>query len=275
MENKKIIKISIIVLIVMFSFAFIEIGIKALAAKITEFSETRKEEKKAEEIYNSDESKLERQIRTFIANICDAIKDEDYEYVMLSLNENYSQYMFNKDINNLKTFIQENIMIGAEYEIVRVELKGAFYEVLVGIQTGEQYKSNTFTVEVIDENTFSLMFGSYTKFKPISEKAYYSDLQYEIVYYYETTELMTYVIDIKNISEINYTMKFKNTTQYACDGEMFEGTLPKDAELKPNEHKKIEVTFKKRSEAIAFLQLNIEKNAILEEIKIHFEEEAY
>ena len=183
-----------------------------MLGKVNEYSDKKKEEKKQEEAYNSEASKTERQIRTFIDNIYSAIKDKDYAYISMCLDKNYNECIFDNSIENLKEYIENNIVIDDSYIISKISQDEGLYQVLIGVQSENSYNTQTFTVNVIDENECELMLGEYSSFKKNNEIAKYSNLSYNLVYNYRTPDIVSYLIDITNFTDEEIVIEFNETS---------------------------------------------------------------
>lgn len=259
MENKSIIKICAIIFGVFIIFAIIEISIKVITQKVNDFSEQKTEEKRQEEIYNSDESIEEREVRDYTKVICQAIEDRDYDYIWQALDEVYRKYKFNDNIEELKTYIN-NISFGDKYDVTYTNKTGYLYQVTVGITSGESYSSKSFTINVKEVNAKKFMFDEYTNLEEMSETAVYSDLNYEIIYYYNNSVVKTYVLKVKNVSSEDIKLEFLKTTLVYHNGNMIYGNKPEVLELKPSESKNIEIYFSTARTSPSFLELDINKN---------------
>lgn len=266
MENKKIIKVVVIIFAVIIAFALIEILIKFLLGVAQNMYE-KSEERKQEEIeYNSDASKSKRQVTTFLDNIISAIKEKDYSYIMTCLDDNYKQYMFNNNIEELKTHIEKNYNIEGEYEYQNIDLDGGIYQVTIKMPNNN---SKTFTVNILGENNCSLFLGNYTAFMKRNEIKITSDLTYNVSYYYETSDLKAYVVDVKNTSSGDINISFSNASKLVSyDGRVFTGSIPARKSIKSGEITRIEFKFLRRSLPGSYIQFDITKNDVKETMQI-------
>ena len=275
MGKNNFIKIGFIILGVFIVLAIIEISIRALSGKISEFSENRKEEKKQEEIYNSDEARTERRIQEFINVFYKAVEDKDYNYVWQIINETYRKYKFNDDINNLKTYLQSEFILGDSYVVTGVGKNGGLYQVLVGISSGDKYTSRYFTIDIDEENEnlFMIMFGEYYSIDEMDEVTSNEKIECRLDYYCVSPEIETYVLNIKNISEQDINITFKNTTWGGYNGRKYNGTKPDAISLKTNESKRVEVYFSRRGNEASYLLLDLDISGEETSIKLNFSED--
>ena len=274
MENKKLIKIGLIVIGVFFIFALIEAGIRGLLQISNYFSEQKEEKKQEEVVYNSDKETTKRQITTFLDNIFEAIDDADYQYVFDALDEVYREYMFHNEINELKEYIEENISFRAKHKYIRINQSGGMYQVLVGITEGSSYSSHSFTVKVINSNQCTFMFDEYTSMQKEQDQATYPNVIYHLSYYYETPDITGYVIDVENITSDDIKIEFQDSAKLvSLNGEIYEGNQPNSILVKPNQEVQIELLFLKQTSGNSYLQLNVMENDVPKQVLINLVED--
>ncbi|MBQ9314981.1 MAG: hypothetical protein IJ220_08365 [Clostridia bacterium] len=272
MDKKKIIKICLIFILPFFVLALIETGIRALIGLSGKISQREEEKKQEQAEYNSDKQITQRQITTFIEDIVDAIGDKDYNYVFDSLDEAYREYKFNNEVNKLKEYMEEKINIGTKHEIIRINQNGGMYQVLLGITNGNLYSSQSFTVKVQGINECTFMFDEYTNFNKMNETAKYTDVQYQLSYYYETPEAMGYIIDIEDLTAENIKIDFDESSKLVLtNGKTYKCGTISSIEIKPNESNRIEIVFPKQYIGKSYLQLNVTENDVPREIIISLE----
>ena len=272
MENKAIIKICAIVIGVFVMFAIIEISIKGIGKKVNEFSEKKEEEKKQEEIYNSDEAVEERMVKDFINTVCKAIRDNDYDYLWQALDNAYRKYKFNDNIEELKTYINANVNLGETHQVTYTKKVGKIYIATVGVTNGDSYFSKYFTVDTKEENAFKFMFDEYVSMEEVSEIAAYSDLKFELIYKYDDSITKNYVIKVDNIIESDVNIKFTGTSLFYSSGRKVSGSIPISLDLKSNESGEIEIYFRTDNNYPDSLELEIIKNGENKKYQINFSE---
>lgn len=269
MDNKKLTKIALIILGVFFVLAIIETTIRALVGVGNRISQKQEEKKQEKIAYNSDKQTTQRQITSFLDNIFNAIKDKDYQYVFDSLDEVYKKYMFQNELNQLKTYIEKNINLGEKYDYIRTNQWGGMYQVLVGVTENNNYSSQGYTVKVIDSNTCTFMFGEYTKLQEETAVANYTDIVYRITYSYETPDIMGYRVEIENLSSQEMTVRFADSPRIVLsDGENYQGNIPEHIAVKPNQKETIELLFLKQSGGKSYLEFNVMENNVQRKVSI-------
>lgn len=259
MENKSIVKICAITLGIFIIFAIIEISIKALTKKFSDYSEQKQEEKIQEEIYNSDAAVEEREVREYTKIICDAIEDKDYDYIWQALDETYKKYKFNDNLDELKSYI-DNVDFGDEYAVTYTKKTGNLYQVMLGVTSGDKYFSKYFTIDVKEKNAKKFMFDEYTKIEELSEIAVYSGLDYEIIYYYNSGAIKAYVLKIKNTSKEEVKLEFSNTNLGYHNGKRIKCNTQKNVVLNSEETKNVEIYFNTDKTSPSYLELELNKN---------------
>lgn len=259
MEQKKIIKFVVIILCIFILAAIFEISLKALSRKVEEFSEDRKEEKKQEEIYNSESAQNERRIVEFTKIICEAVKDKDYNYLWSIIDTTYKKYKFNDDFEAFKTYVND-ISYGDSYEVTKVNKTGKLYQATIGVTTGKSYTSKYITINSEDFNKLKFMFDEYITLKEMDEIAVSSDLSYNISFYYRTSGAIAYVVQIKNLSDKDINLEFSKTALVFSDATKLYGKNPEPLSLKANESKVVELYFGENNNGALYIQLELIKN---------------
>ena len=274
MDKKRLIKIGCIVIGVFLALALLESGIRALTGVINDVSQKREEKKQEEKVYNSDEEKVKRQIMTFLDDIFDAIKDKDYTYVYDSLDETYREYLFHDEVTTLEEYIKEKITIGDSYEYIRFNQKGDMYQVLVGMTNGGEYSSLGVTVKVIDQNRCTILFDEYEEFRSMDKIASYPNMQYQLAYYYETPNVMGYVMDIQNLSENDAVITFDDKANLIMtSGKNYQSSKLASTTVKAKESSRVEINFLKQFGGKSYLKLNLKENDVSKQVLISLEED--
>lgn len=269
MEKNKILKVCFIIIGFFFVLAIIESSIRAIAG-LTNKAIQSKEEKKQEEIeYDSDEQREKRQVKLFLDDIIKAIKDNDYNYIYDSMDETYRECMFNDSINEVRTYMKSNIKIGENYDYMRMTKNGGMYQVLVGNSDDSVYSSQGFSVRIIGDNKYSFMFDEYTLFKKVDSHATYSNLDYNLKCYYETTDTITCLLEIENLTFNSIEIDFVEPSKLVfINGNISIGNETDSIVVASNETNKVEITFTKQLAEKSFLKLNVLEDDVPKNIDI-------
>lgn len=260
MGKYSFIKVIIGIFAIIIFLVIIELSSKMITNKVVEYNKQKAEEEKMEEMYNSEEGKIERKVSNYVKEICIALKSKDYNYLWTNLNTTYKNYKFNDDISKFNKYVNENSDIGTTYEITSVKKSGMFYVVGVGISNGNKYTTKYFSVEVQGENAFAFLFDEYLAIKEMQEITMYTDIKYEIVYNYYIPGMRAYVIKIENVSETDLNIEFLNSMVVATGGRQLKGSVPQKATLKPLETQVIEIGFGEGILSPLYIELNMNKN---------------
>lgn len=223
MDKRKVLRIILKVMLVVMAIALLEISIRFVFGKFSDYGEVKKEEKEKEEIYNSYDSTVKRNVEQFTKNVFEALLDKDYEYVFYSLDSAYKKYMFDDDIESMKNYIQNYLAFGEDYAVINISSTGNFYNVIVGVTTDAGYKTQHFSVKFINPNEFSLAFGDFESFRESDIKYITSKLECNIKYIYSVSDVVIYVLDIKNNSTENMNIKFNKISLVSTSGTLING----------------------------------------------------
>lgn len=260
MDNKKVIKICVIIAFIILVAVIVEITVKNIATGVNEFVENVKEEKKQEEIYNSEESKTERQIDEFIKIIYEAIESKDYDYIYESLDETYKEYKFANNKQNMIDYIKENYSNVKYNQMLKANEVAGLYQVIVRVNIGNDLSSNYFTVNVKAENEYNLMFGEYINIQKTNVVCMDKNISYNINYLYETTDNSTYVLDTSNISESNIEIDINNIVAVSPNGKSYPIKNVGKISLEPMGTKRIELSIKNQISVMEFIEIEGKAN---------------
>lgn len=270
MDKKNIIRICFIVIGVFIVLAVIEIGIRALSNKVVEYSQQKEEEKKHEEIYNSAESKTEREVRAFGEVIINAIKNSDYKYIWGILDETYKKYKFKDDFNNLKEFVETNFQLGNSCNIANVRHSGNENHITLGVTSGDAYFSKYITIIGKNSNDFKFMFDEYSDLQIKKETATYSEITYANTFVYYVSGYEVYVLDITNTSQKETNITFNNIALVSSAGKKTYGSKPENLVLEPDETKTVELYFKSPGVWTSYLELDLIKDGENSKVNINY-----
>lgn len=240
--NKKIVKIFLIFIGVFMLLAIVEISLKSVGSAVKDFSEQKQEEKRQEEIYNSDTSVQSRETEKFVSDIYDAISKKQYQVVFNLLEPTYKECFFENDLDNFKNYVENTMFLGNEYRVVNVNQKKNYANVSVGITSGETYKTQTCIVKSIDENTSNIIFGDYTNItKSVETNATSSNVRYDIKYYFELSSQGIFVVKATNLSNSEVSLSFSDVNFETNNGRKSVGEITEKITLKPNESQEIKI----------------------------------
>jgi len=269
MDKKKMMKIAFIVIAFFFALALIEASIRGMIVLVNHFSEKNEERKQEDVNFYSDEQKTQRQIIRFIDDIVVAIKDKDDDYVFRYLDKEYKEYIFENDVKKMHDYIKQNINMGEKYDFTRINQSGGMYQVLLGITSGEKFYSQSFTVKVLGTNECSFFFGEYTHFEKKEQVASYPNTKYLITYYYETPDVMSYVLEVENLTNEDITLEStKPSKLISTSGKVYEGTTIEAITIEPYQKNRLEVVFLKQFGGQSTLQLSVTENDIPKEVML-------
>ena len=89
MDKRRVFKICISVFLFFVAMAVLEIAIRGISKGISNIASNVKEEKKQDEIYNSESEIEKRNVKEFVDNVLKALQDDDYDYVIHYLDRRY------------------------------------------------------------------------------------------------------------------------------------------------------------------------------------------
>lgn len=274
MDNKKIVRIIITIILIVFAFALLEIAIRALFGFFGKASDKIKDNNQEKVAYNSEKQKAERQVTNFLDYYFDAIKDGDYNYAYNNLHEAYREYMFNDNIDSFKSYIKENFPYLESVEYTSINRKGGLYQVVAKFSSGDSFQNNNLTVKIVGETECDLLFGNYNVFEKRSEVSNYKNLRYSLSFLYETSATKVYVVDVKNNSTEDISLEFNDVSRFVSTaGYVFDGTKPESRVIKAGENYRIRLAFEKDAIGESSLELDTTANGVKQFIKIYFSDE--
>lgn len=274
MSKKKMIRIIIIIFMVIFAFALVEIVIRLTAGAVKNVSDNFQKRNEEQTEYNSTPQKKQRQTISCLDNVFEALKDSDYKYVFDMLDENYREYMFHNDLKEFTDYAETDLKVDGEHEYTNIAQNGGLYQVTVRFNNGETTSNKRFTVKVLGENTCSIMIGEYTMFKKMTEVAKYSNLKFNLSYCYQTLTSRVYVIDIQNLTNDNISMDFTDVVKIiSSNGIVNPGTIPNSMTIAPRASYRIRPAFPKDMPGESSMLLNVKVNGASKEVRINFADE--
>lgn len=273
MDKRKVIKIFIITIVFFIMMAILEISLKNVGILIQEYSEKKELEKEQQKIYNSDSSVEIRQVEKIVDDVYIALENKKYEVVYNLLNSTYKYCFFENDFEKFKSFVQEELFLGEKHNIVEVTKKSGNYIVLVGITKGEIYKTQTCAVEIIDENTYCIMFDGILKLiKTNNISAENNNIKYKLKYYYETSDLGIFVLDVINSSDENVNIELNNIYFESSDSQKYNATAFGDFSISANQNSQIMISYKKTYYSLKYLNFVETRNGKTADINMELDE---
>ena len=274
MDNKRIARIVITIVIIIFAFALLEIAIRAIVGLIKNVSDKMEERKQEKMEYNSEAQQAQRQVKAFLDEVFEAMNHGDMEYAFNCLREDYQEYMFHSDIDEFKEYVRSNLKLTEDYEYTNIIMRGGLYLTTVKFSDGERSYENRFTVRIVDEEKCNFMLGEYTSFKKRDETANYKDIRFYLNYEYATQTSKVYVIDIANQSNEDVNIDFTENGKYiSTSGFVYVGSKPIASSIKAGDTYRIRLVFSKEAVGESSLELYTTINGTNHMVKLNFGEE--
>ena len=271
MDKRRVIKITILIIGVIFIATLLELGIRFIASSINENIENKVLQEQEEKIYNSYGETVKRNIELFLEDILDAINNKDYTHVFTCLESTYKKYMFDDDIEKMKAYIEKELSGLTNYEIIKISSKAFIHNVIVGISSEDGYATKTFTIKAIDEENFSIMFGEFNSIKEENLKYSLEKFDFNVNYAYSVSEFLVYVLDISNKTKETADFKFNSISMIYSSGNLKNGKVPDEFKLGGGETKRVELVFSKTMITESILNLDLNINDVSQIIKMIFE----
>lgn len=256
MKNDKARKIIIWTVVIVAGMTLAEIGIRALLSSTRNFVAKKNEEKIQEEKYNSLESQTEREIYDFILSLIEAANNNDYSYIMENVDSNYSACFFSNNIDNLKSYFEENIPNTDEMSLVDLSTKGYIYKAIVSFGSGSNYTTRTFSL-VNRKDGYEVMFGDYDSVNWINMTTLNNGIEYTIRYKYVTNNIVSYMVDIENILDEKVKIEINNTKLVLSNGKEVKGNNEYTIELDSNNTQAIEMFFTKTDYGVYHIKMDV------------------
>lgn len=263
MNKRKITKIFFVVVGFFIIVAIAEISIRSVGTVVQKFSNQKETKKQQQELYNSEASVEQRQIEKFVDDVYTALENQKYEVVYNLLNPTYMDCVFENKLENFKSFVQENLLLSKKHNIVEITRKSGKYIVLVGVTEGKTYKTQICAVEVIDEDTYRIMFDDITKLQKVSNTIVENNnIKYELKYYYETHNLGVFALDVTNNSEKDTNIEISNIFLKSEGGKKYNGTASGNFSIKAKQKSKIIIVYNKTNYSLnnlSFVEMQNDK----------------
>lgn len=273
MNKRKIIKMLFVVAGFFIAMAIAEIFIRSIGTTIQEFSSKKEIEKQQEELYNSEISVEKRQIEKFVDDVYTALESQKYEVVYNLLNPTYKDCVFENELENFKSFVKEKLFLGEQHNIVEITRWSGRYIVSVIVNEGGNYKTQTCAVEVIDENTYRIMFDGITKLKKASDTMMINNnIKYELKYYYETPNMGVFALDVTNTSDKDTSIELSNIFFETSGGQKNNGTVSGNFDIKAKQKTKIIITYNKTNYSLNNLSFIENQNGKTTDVNIRLNE---
>lgn len=273
MNKRKVIKILLVIVGLFIAMAIVEISIRSVGTTIQEFSEKKEIEKQQQEFYNSEVSVEKRQIEKFVDDVYTALENQKYEVVYNLLNPTYKDCVFENKLENFKSFVQEKLFLGSQHNIVEVTRKSGRFIVSVGVTEGETYKTQTCAVEVIDENTYHIMFDGIIKLQKTTDTmTVKNNIKYELKYYYETPSLGVFALDATNTSDKDISIELSDIVFETNAGQKYNGTASGNFNIKAKQKSKIIIAYNKTNYSLNNLSFAEIQNGKTTDVNIRLNE---
>ena len=273
MDKRKIFKICMFVLLFFVIMAVVEIGLRGISKGISNISNNIKEAKKEQEIYNSEYETSKRDVKEFVNNVLNALKDEDYDYVTHYLDRRYFKYFFDNDKEKVKTALSSFLDKNTTYQITNVSDAEQRYYVNIGFTSGDNFYTKYVTVFGTNVENYRIMF-EYCDY--IATSDYYAKmdgLSFENIFNYSLGGEIIYPIDISNNSGESVEIEFTNAYLFGSAGTQIESDIPDKITIGPNEMQRIKLISKNITEDVQYLHIDIKVNNVEEKIKMYSSKE--
>ena len=254
--------------------AVLEIAIRGISKGISNIASNVKEEKKQDEIYNSESEIAKRNVKEFVDNVLKALQDDDYDYVIHYLARRYLFYFFDNDKEKAKSSLSDFLGSESNYQITNVSDAEQRYYVNIGFTSGDNFYTKYITVFGTNVENYRLMFGYYDYIVSSDYYTKVNDLSFDNNFNYSIGGEIIYPIDITNNSGEQVEIEFTRKYLLGVTGTPIECNGPEKIIIKPNEKQRIELYSKEVREDILYLNMDIKINGIDEKIKMYSDEES-
>lgn len=270
--NKKTVKMVLIIIGLIIVMAILEISIRAMSLAYQNFSEKKQEEKKQEELYNSETSVQSRETEKFVKNVYNAITDKQYEVVFNLLDTTYKECFFENNLTNFKDYLENEMTLGNEYKIVRINQKTNYAEVLVGITSGEDYKTQICVVKTANDDN-KIIFGQYSNITKAKEtNADSGTVKYDLEYYFEVATQGVFVVKATNKTEKELSLSLSNVCLETTGGQRKNGEITETIKLLPKASAKIKIVYNKTKYSLNHLSFTEKQNGKSENVYMLLDE---
>lgn len=270
--DKKTVKMVLIIIGLIIAMAILEISIRAIGSSIKSFSEKKQEEKKQEELYNSETSVQSRETEKFVNNVYDAIQNKQYEVVYNLLDATYKECFFENNLTNFKDYLENEMILGNEYKIVRINQKTNYAEVLVGITSGEDYKTQICVVKTANGDN-KIIFGQYSNITKAKEtNADTENVRYNLEYYFEVATQGVFVVKATNKTEKELSLNLSNACLETTGGQRKNGEITETIKLLPKASAEIKIVYNKTKYSLNHLSFIEKQNGKSENVYMLLDE---
>lgn len=238
-------KTIIIIVLVIFLLAGIEIAIKALTRETNKYIENKKEEKAQEEIYNSPRETLKRATEDVAKSVLEALKEKNYDYVYESLEPLYKEAKFQNNKENMIAYINKN-WLGDSYAITSSKFVTGSNSLMIGITSGDDYRTNymTTTQDLLTDKTWVLLDDCVALVEEIPSSQTNNAI-YSLKYSYMAGDYRqkVYIMEVLNVQNTALTLNMSEVEDATNSPQLKNTTYT----IKPGEKLMVELKFIRNS----------------------------
>lgn len=268
MGKNKAIKICLIVVLSIVFFTCMEIVIRGAYSKINNAVTDKKEEKKREEIYNSEEEVTKRSVNTFVENVLKAIEEKDYDYVLHYLNETYYECFFDSNAEKLKSFLEDYLMADSSYQIIDTEKSNYNYFVRVTFSGKSGFHTKDITIQKLQNGNYKIMFGHYDNISTSNYVGKSNELTWTNTYSYFTEKARVFPVEIYNGSGEDINIDFEDIYAIGISGYKKRCNTIDSVTVKAKEKIQVDLTLIDYTEEIVMFDATFKTNDISENIRL-------
>lgn len=260
--NKKMIKVVLIILVVIFALIGLEAGIRGLA-KVTEDVKTQNEQKKEQKEYEkTEEYKTEVYLESSVQKVVNYIASGDYESLYEVLDYDYKEFMDFKTAEDLKNYLET--MLGGTPEnatMMSYDMYGDKYVCSVLISTETKSETYTILVTPLKNDKFTVIFDNISYIEKVDSRFSYSDKEvtYKVLYKAGESNIAIFSIDATNNTSQTMKGSFAGTCLKKSDHNQYYVANTKELEnieIAPGETKRINI------------KINVDGGSIYEDISL-------
>lgn len=246
MDRKKLIKIAVIILIVIFALAILEISIRGINTAVNEYKNAKNEQKNEEIYKNSEEYKEEQLLEKVVSEFGKLLNKKDVDSIYELLNEDYKEYKFAGNKEEFERYISKYFPSGeAEYELQTHDNLYGRYRCRFLMINNANYVSYKLLVTPKADNTYDIIFDDFDtltkKDNILSQKG---DVKYSLKYVIKNGEKYIYVVEFENVGKATLEYNNESVVLTNTKGNTYQfKPSDKNLTLKPNEKVKCEYTF--------------------------------
>ncbi len=237
--SKKVIKIVLIVILVIFALIGIEKMFRAIKWS-REVVKDNKEQEKIEKVYKeSHEYKVVEYLSNCIELSINLLASGDFDTIYTKLDESYKDYMQFTTVDDFKSFMNEYMGTPISAELISQKEQNNKYLCEVNIETQRSSNLHNVIIEPRGED-YRITFGDIKQI--LSLKGKYETTSYsfycDVIYKVKESNSWVYTIELKNKGDKtlkgsfskSYLERTDNRDYNAINGNMYD-----DLEIKPNE----------------------------------------